>query len=92
MAAELRSILYRRPTLIWLVLVLASVTSWILGTNHGVDPELATTVVLVVAFIKVRLIGIHFMELNEAVLPLRVIFEAFCLLVGTAVIVLYYVG
>ena len=40
------------------------------------DPRMAGSIVLIVAFLKVRLIGMHFMELREAMRPLRLLFNA----------------
>jgi hypothetical protein len=49
-----------------------------LGAEHGVG---STVVVAVfgIAAIKVRLIGLDFMELRSAPIPLRAAFEGYCL-------------
>ena len=64
----------------WLVLIAATLLSYALGAEHGVR---STVVVVVVVFgiaaIKVRLIGLDFMELRSAPIPLRVAFESYCL-------------
>jgi hypothetical protein len=67
-------------TLVWLFLVAATVVSWALGTDHGFvdDTTAASTIVLVVAFIKVRFVGLYFMELKDAPVPLRVLLEVWC--------------
>ena len=44
---------------------------------------------MLVAFIKVRLVGLHFMELRSAPLALRTLFEAYVVVVFTVVIVMY---
>jgi hypothetical protein len=62
----------------WLVLIAATLLSYALGAEHGVG---STVVVVVfgIAAIKVRLIGLDFMELRSAPLPLRAAFEGYCL-------------
>jgi hypothetical protein len=78
----------RSPAIIvWLILVVATVISWTLGTQHIVASSTVVSVcVLVIAFIKVRFVGLYFMELRDAPLPLRTVFEAYCIIVGGAVI------
>jgi hypothetical protein len=53
------------------------------------DYRLSTALVLVVTFVKVNLVGMNFMELREAVLPLRAIFNAFCIVVCASLIGMY---
>jgi hypothetical protein len=79
----------RRVVVVWLVLVAATVASWTVGINHGIDYRLSTALVLVVTFVKVNLVGMNFMELREAVLPLRAIFNAFCIVVCVGLIGMY---
>ena len=62
----------------WLVLVAATVLSWAVGAEHGTG-SLVAVIVLGIAAIKVRLVGLDFMELRHAPLPLRVAFECYCL-------------
>lgn len=68
---------------VWIFLVLATVASWALGTDHGFvdNTKAASLIVLVVAFVKVRFVGLYFMELKDAPLPLRALIEAYCLIV-----------
>ncbi len=70
-------------TVVWLFLVAATVVSWALGTDHGFvdDSTAASVIVLVVAFVKVRFVGLYFMELKDAPLPLRALLEVWCLAV-----------
>ena len=68
---------------IWLLLMSATAGSWVLGSeNQG-------TALMLVAFIKVRLVGLHFMELRAAPLALRTLFEAYVVVVFTVIIVMY---
>ncbi|MCD9029149.1 cytochrome C oxidase subunit IV family protein [Luteimonas sp. BDR2-5] len=65
--------------LIWASLVALS----LLGPNLGSEREATNTIaVMVLAFgaIKVRFVGLYFMELKHAPLKLRLAFEAYCLL------------
>jgi caa(3)-type oxidase subunit IV len=74
------SLLRTPATAVWVVLITATAVSWTLGTqNH----ELASVIILLIAFIKVRLVGRYFMELREAPNVLRGLFDAYCLIVCT---------
>jgi caa(3)-type oxidase subunit IV len=77
---------------VWLVLVVATIISWRVGKDHGVDGTVATTIVLIVAFFKVRLVGLHFMELSTAPRGLRLAFEAYCVIVCAALVGMYVAG
>ena len=88
----LRDLVRTRTTLVWIVLIAATALSWALGTDHGFssdDHSVASVVILFVAFIKVRLIGLYFMELREAPVVLRGLFEAYCLIVCTLTVALF---
>ncbi|TWS26445.1 hypothetical protein FK268_04225 [Tsukamurella sputi] len=80
--------LIRQPYFwVWLGLIAVTGVSYWLGSGHGMaSPEAANAVILVVAFVKVRFIGIHFMDLKDAPWALRSIFEAFCVIVCAALI------
>ena len=83
-------LLRSRITAIWGLLIALTLLSWWLGTDHGVSSEqTASVLVLLVAFFKVRLVGLYFMELRTAPLPLRALFEGWCSVVATTVIVMY---
>jgi caa(3)-type oxidase subunit IV len=83
------AMLRSRISLVWLALVVATLISWRVGTDTGLHAHLAATVVLLVAFLKVRLVGAYFMELRDAPLPLRLIFDGYCLIVCTVLVVMY---
>jgi heme/copper-type cytochrome/quinol oxidase subunit 4 len=89
MTAQLNTLLKNRISLIWLLLIAATLISWQIGTNDSANPHLGSVAVLLVAFVKVRLVGLYFMELRDAPLPLRLLFESYCLIVCTALIVMY---
>ncbi|MDV3124593.1 cytochrome C oxidase subunit IV family protein [Mycobacterium sp. 21AC1] len=67
-----------RAGLSWLVLIAATLVSYVLGADHGSGSAMVV-VVLAIAAIKVRLVGLDFMELRSAPRPLRVLFEGYCL-------------
>ncbi|QEN13656.1 cytochrome C oxidase subunit IV family protein [Mycolicibacterium sp. ELW1] len=61
----------------WLILVAATLASFALGADHGTG-SLVAVAVLAIAAIKVRLVGLDFMELRHAPIPLRAAFEVYC--------------
>ena len=76
------ALLRNSTTYVWLLLVTATFVSWWLGTDHGFDSHKAATLaVMTVAFIKVRFVGLYFMELRDAPLPLRLVFETYVVVV-----------
>lgn len=85
-----------RSTAVWLALVVATLVSWLLGAHHdfggGTARTLATTGVLIVAFVKVRFVGLDFMELRAAPLALRMCFEAWIAVVLPVLVTLYLAG
>jgi len=68
----------RRAGLSWLVLIAATLVSYTLGVDHGTG-SVMVVVVLAIAAVKIRLVGLDFMELRSAPTPLRVAFEGYCL-------------
>jgi len=84
------SLLANRITLIWAVLVAASLLSWESMAIAGDDARLARAAILVIAFIKVRMVGLEFMELRHAPLALRIGFEVWGVLVCGALLVLFW--
>ena len=81
----------RRITAVWLLLVLATLFSWE-SAHVGNDHRLSSSIVLVIAFIKVRFVGLEFMELRHAPLPLRLIFELWVILACAALLILYWLS
>jgi len=62
----------------WLLLVMATVLSFGLGSDHRTG-AMVVIAVLGIAAIKVRLVGLDFMELRNAPPPLRFAFEVYCI-------------
>jgi apolipoprotein N-acyltransferase len=80
---------------VWAGLMIATLASWWLGIEEGGMPgdgaSAATAAVIAVAFIKIRFIGRHFMELRSAPPVLRLSFDAYVATVGIALTVIYIV-
>ena len=77
----LAPLLRTRTTAVWLLLIAATLLTWSLGTDHGLGlSQLLPTavVILLIAIVKVRFIGLYFMELREAPPALRAVFEIYC--------------
>lgn len=80
-----------RISLIWGLLILATLAAYSLGhgTAVGVSLRSATVVIIVIAFIKVRYVMLEFMELRCAPLALRMLAEAWIVLIGATLITLF---
>jgi Prokaryotic Cytochrome C oxidase subunit IV len=79
----------RRVTAVWLVLVAATLFSWESARSSG-DYRLASSAVLLIAFLKARLIGLEFMELRSAPAQLRLIFEGWTVIACTSLLAFYW--
>jgi heme/copper-type cytochrome/quinol oxidase subunit 4 len=79
-----------RTAVVWAILVLATLASYVLGEDKLIHTQdVVSVAVIAIAFIKVRLVGIYFMELREAPALLRYAFEAYVALAATVLAVLY---
>ncbi|OBH11100.1 cytochrome C oxidase subunit IV family protein [Mycobacterium sp. E1747] len=68
----------RRLTAVWVGLVILTFGSFTAGIEQRGDiATIATVLVLGLAMIKVRLIGVHFMDLRSAPRLLRTIFDSY---------------
>jgi len=83
-----------RVTFVWMVLVLATGLSWLFGHGFGFeeDDHYATAAILVITFVKIRLVFLDFMELRTAPLPLRITFEVWAFIACATLIGLYWSG
>ena len=72
------SLFRARSTVVWLGLVIVTLVSFTVGADHGIGSGVALWV-LALALIKVRYVGMDFMELRDAPLLLRGAFETYCL-------------
>jgi hypothetical protein len=78
----MRTVVRTNATVVWFVLSALTVVSWLLGTDHGFgggNHVPASLAIIAVAIFKVRLVGLYFMELREAPIALRGIFEGYCI-------------
>jgi hypothetical protein len=82
------SLLRARSTFVWLALVVVTIVSWAVGADHGLGSGIAV-VVLALAMIKVRFVGLDFMELRTAPLLLRAAFEAYCVVLWAVLAAMY---
>lgn len=85
----LTSLLRDRITVVWFVLVAATVASWILGVGHELDDRSAAISIIVIALAKVCFVGQYFMELRHAPRGLRAVFGIWTLAVGAMLVGLY---
>ena len=90
----MRGLVLDRITGIWFLLIAATALSWEFGHGFGFgdNHRHATVAVIVIAFIKVRYVVLDFMEVRTAPLPLRLILEAWALVVCATLVVLYLSG
>lgn len=81
------------PFAIWLLLVGATLLSYLsqLEAMHG-NVRLIGSAVLVIAFAKVWLIGMRFMELDEAIPVLRLGYTAWVVVMGAALATLFWLA
>ena len=81
-------------THVWLALIIATALSWEFGHGMGFGEKYhyGTLEVLVITFIKVRFVFLDFMELWFAPQALRLLFDAWAVLICTILIFLYWVG
>ncbi len=87
------ALLRNRVTAIWLLLVAATGLSWWMGSDVDAtqaDFRLVATALIAVAFIKVRFVLRYFMEVRTAALPLKLLADAWVVIVCGAVLTLYW--
>jgi hypothetical protein len=78
----------RRITLVWILLLALTFGSFTIGIEQGSGfAAQAALIIIGIALFKVRLIGLHFMDLRTAIVPLRMMFEGYVIAVFTALAV-----
>jgi hypothetical protein len=80
-----------RITATWGLLMAATLVSWFSARDAG-NLRVATAIVLVISFAKMRYIGLEFMELRRAPLPLRIAFEVWGPVVCAVLLALYWLS
>lgn len=79
----------RRLTLVWIALMALTFGSFAVGIEQSTGiADLAAIVIIAIALFKVRLIGVHFMDLRVAPVALRAVFEGYVLAVFVALVIL----
>ena len=82
----------RRATIVWTILVAATFATFWLGTDHpfsNLSVRLASVLALVLAFVKVWLIGADFMEIRQDPRVLKVAFGVWITVIGGGLLLLY---
>ncbi len=79
-------------TFVWVVLMTATCAStWWLKSGAATSMA-ATAAILVIAAVKVRLVMVHFMELKDAPLVWRLLFEAWAVIFPGAILVGFWLA
>ena len=81
----------RRATIIWLLLIVATVATWTLGEQGAAGPKVAG-VLFAIAFLKGRAIALDFMGLKHAPLLWRLLAEGWLVLVCALIGLAYWKG
>lgn len=85
----MRELIVSKETLIWIVLTTITLFSWAVGSHHGMlfdDTFIEASVILILAFYKVRLVIMNFMEVGHAPATLKISCEAWVLVSCAALI------
>ena len=75
----------------WLILIIATITTWYLG-EVGATGTASIVAMLVIAFIKGRLVILDFMELRDAPRMWRVLLEGWLILVSSLILIAYWIS
>lgn len=70
-----------KDLVVWLGLVVFTLISFILGQNQAISTEQATAIIILVSFVKIRLVIRYFMEVKYAPLLLKLAMDVWCLAV-----------
>ena len=76
----------KRLTLIWALLVGVTLLSWETGAGWLNSHLFQAVVVIILALIKIRFIIRHFMDVRDAPLPLKLVMDGWCVVIGCALI------
>jgi hypothetical protein len=72
----------RRVEMVWALLLLLTFGSFVLGMEQNAGfASAGAAVIVAIALLKVRLIGMHFMDIRSAPWALRGLFEGYLLIV-----------
>lgn len=79
----MRELIVSKETLIWIALTVITLFSWVVGAHHGMlfsDHFAESSAILILAFFKVRLVIMHFMEIGHAPRALKISCESWVLI------------
>lgn len=93
MTAFVKSPEMRPALIVWGALVVFTVVSFAVGDEHVIDEGTAAAAIVIgFAAAKIRLVGIHFMELGNAPLILRGFFETYCAVLFIVLMGIYLIA
>ncbi len=75
----------------WIVLIIATGITWYLG-EVGAAGTSAIVTMLLIAFVKGRLVILDFMELREAPRLWRILLEGWMIVVGSLILIAYWIS
>ncbi|WP_243841350.1 cytochrome C oxidase subunit IV family protein [Mycobacterium sp. DL592] len=76
-------------TLVWILLLVLTFGSFVVGLEQSAGAaDIAAIVIIAIAMFKVRLVGVHFMDVRVAPVALRALFEGYVLVVFVVLAVL----
>lgn len=78
-----------RQSAVWVLLVVATVLTAVLGLEQHGDSTAVGLLLLAIAFVKIRLVALHFMEVREAPVALRALVEGYVVVTFVALVVIY---
>ena len=79
----------RRVTLVWVLLLALTFGSFLVGVEQGAGfASVGAAIIVGIAMFKVRLIGLHFMDVRAAPRELRALFEGYVLAVFVVLVTL----
>ena len=79
----------RRVTLVWALLLALTFGSFLVGVEQGAGfASVGAAIIIGIALFKVRLIGLHFMDVRAAPRALRALFEGYVLAVFLVLVAL----
>lgn len=77
----MKAILFTRISAIWLLLVAATLLSWIIDQGQWISFQFGRVAILAIAFIKVRFVIQEFMEVRVAPFVLRAVTDIWCVVI-----------
>ena len=87
MSAFLKNSVHRA----WLILIIATLATWYLG-EVGATGTASIVAMLMIAFIKGRLVILDFMELRDAPRMWRVLLEGWLIVVSSLILLAYWMS